>query len=215
MLSSSVEDFDSSEDIYEAVGEILHEVAADRTEYDIRGLCSKFHNILKPENERINSKNRKILDAPVLLGQMGTTYDNNIESMTSIWVQQRNDSLVSFKPLLHSFVQLNNFSISRKSTRKSSRRLKPSCSKSKIDATDTSPLDHTYPSFRPHQPLKFLARKTRNSTLRDNLGQWIYELRTLTFPSAIECSWQALTFHWPAGDGMDLSDGMDWERLRY
>lgn len=95
MLSSSVEDFDSSEDIYEAVGEILHEVATDRTEDGVRELCSKFHNILKPENERINNKNRKILDAPILLGQMGTAYDNNIESMTSIWVQQRNDSLVS------------------------------------------------------------------------------------------------------------------------
>ena len=89
----SAEDFDSSEEIYEAIGEILHEVAGDRTEDDIRSLCARFHTILKPENEKINSKSRKILDAPVLLGQMGTNYDNDIENMKSIWVQQRNDSL--------------------------------------------------------------------------------------------------------------------------
>lgn len=95
---SSVEDFESSEEIYEAVGEILHEVAADKTVDDIRSLCTKFHSILKPENEKINNKSRKILETPVLLGQMAATLDTDIENMTSIWVQQRNDSLVSEKP---------------------------------------------------------------------------------------------------------------------
>lgn len=90
-----MEDFETSDEIYEAVGEILHEVAGDKTENDIRLLCTKFHSILKPENEKINSKNRKILDAPVLLGQMAANLDTDIENMTSIWVQQRNDSLVS------------------------------------------------------------------------------------------------------------------------
>lgn len=94
-MLSSVEDFETSEEIYEAVGEILHEVAGDRTEDDIRLLCTRFHSILKPENEKINSKNRKILDAPVLLGQMAANLvDTDVENMTSIWVQQRNDSLV-------------------------------------------------------------------------------------------------------------------------
>lgn len=96
MLSSSVEDFDSSEEIYEAIGEILHEIAAgDKTEDDIRLLCSKFHTILKPENEKINNKNRKILDAPMILGEMAANVDSDIENMTSIWVQQRNDCLVN------------------------------------------------------------------------------------------------------------------------
>lgn len=96
MLSSSVEDFDSSDEIYEAIGEILHEVASgDKTEDDIRLLCTKFHTILKPENEKINNKNRKILDAPMILGEMAANVDSDIENMTSIWVQQRNDCLVS------------------------------------------------------------------------------------------------------------------------
>lgn len=94
MLSSSVEDFESSAEIYEAVGEILHEIAADRSENDIRELCDRFCDILKPESDKINSKNRKILDSPILLGQMTANLDTDVENMTSIWVQQRNDSLV-------------------------------------------------------------------------------------------------------------------------
>lgn len=94
-MLTSVEDFDSSDEIYEAIGEILHEIAAaDKTEDDIRLLCSKFHTILKPENEKINNKNRKILDAPMILGEMAANVDSDIENMTSIWVQQRNDCLV-------------------------------------------------------------------------------------------------------------------------
>lgn len=92
---SSVEDFDSSDEIYEAVGEILHEVGRDRSEDDIRLLCTKFFSILKPESDKINSKNRKLLDAPVHLGAMTANLDSEIAEMTSLWMQQRNDTLVS------------------------------------------------------------------------------------------------------------------------
>lgn len=94
VLSSSYDDFEDAESVYEAIGEILHEVGGDKTEDEIRSLCVKFHMILKPESDKINSS-RKILDAPVLLGQMNSNLDADIENMTSIWVQQRNDSLVS------------------------------------------------------------------------------------------------------------------------
>lgn len=92
MLAHS-EDFESSEEIYEAVGEILHEVATDRSEEDIRSLCARFHTILQPDYEKNNTRSRKILDAPLVLGQMNSNVDSEIENMTSIWVQQRNDSL--------------------------------------------------------------------------------------------------------------------------
>lgn len=107
VLSSS-EDFDTSEEIYEAIGEILHEVAGNRSDEEIRSLCTKFHTILKPDNEKFNSRNRKILDAPVLLGQMNVNLDADIESMTSIWVQSRSESLVSYKSFHHS-VTFRNF----------------------------------------------------------------------------------------------------------
>lgn len=91
----SVEDFETSEEIYEAIGEILHEVGNDKSDEDIRSLCDKFHLILKPENEKFNNKHRKMLDSPVLLGQMAANLDADIENMKSIWLQQRNESLVS------------------------------------------------------------------------------------------------------------------------
>lgn len=94
-MLSNAEDFETSDDIYEAVGEILHEVAGDRTDDEIRSLCTRFHTILKPENEKFNNRNRKILDSPMMLGQMAANLDADIESMKSIWVQQRNESLVS------------------------------------------------------------------------------------------------------------------------
>lgn len=65
VLSQSSEEFDSSEDIYEAIGEILHEVSSNKTEDEIRNLCDKFHAILKPENDRINQKNQRTLDSPM------------------------------------------------------------------------------------------------------------------------------------------------------
>jgi ATP-binding cassette, subfamily F, member 3 len=96
VLSQSSEDFESSEEIYEAIGEILHEVSSNKTEDEIRSLCGRFALILKPENDKINEKNRRILDAPVLLGEMAAMQtDADIENMTSIWVQQKKDALVS------------------------------------------------------------------------------------------------------------------------
>lgn len=94
-MLSNAEDFETSDDIYEAVGEILHEIAGDRTDDEIRSLCTRFHTIIKPENEKFNTRNRKILDSPMMLGQMAANLDADIESMKSIWVQQRNESLVS------------------------------------------------------------------------------------------------------------------------
>jgi ATP-binding cassette, subfamily F, member 3 len=95
VLSQSSEDFDNSDDIYEAIGEILHEISSNKTENEIRNLCDKFHAILKPENDKINQKNRRILDAPMMLGQMAANVDADIENMKSIWVQQKKDALVS------------------------------------------------------------------------------------------------------------------------
>lgn len=95
VLGNSSEEFESGIDIYEAIGEILHEISNQKTEDEIRNLCDKFHEILKPENDKINEKNRRILDSPMVLGQMAANVDADLENMTSIWVQQKKDALVS------------------------------------------------------------------------------------------------------------------------
>lgn len=93
---SSGDDFETSDEIFEAVGDILREVAEDKTDDDIRSLCDKFHSILMEESGANSKKNRKILDAPIQLNQMSTNMENDVENMTSIWIQGRNDTLVSF-----------------------------------------------------------------------------------------------------------------------
>lgn len=93
---SSGDDFETSDEIFEAVGDILREVSEDKSDDDIRSLCDKFHSILM-ENQTNSKKNRKILDAPIQLSQISSNIDNDIENMTSIWIQGRNDTLVSKK----------------------------------------------------------------------------------------------------------------------
>lgn len=91
---SSGDDFETSDEIFEAVGDILREVAEDKSDDDIRSLCDKFHSILM-ESQQNSNKNRKILDAPIQLSEISSNIDNDIENMTSIWIQGRNDTLVS------------------------------------------------------------------------------------------------------------------------
>lgn len=36
ILSGSADDFESGEDLYEAIGDLLHEIASDKAENDVR-----------------------------------------------------------------------------------------------------------------------------------------------------------------------------------
>lgn len=92
ILSSGAEDFENSDEIYDAIGEVLHEVASNKTEDDIRSLCTKFHTILKPHsNGTEKSQMRKILAAPVHLGEMAEEMTSDVHDMKSIWMQGRNE----------------------------------------------------------------------------------------------------------------------------
>ncbi|GAB6023109.1 ATP-binding cassette sub- F member 3 [Chamberlinius hualienensis] len=52
ILEGNTEDFRSADDIYEAVGAFLHEVAGDvADEYTIRSLCQDLHNVVKVETD--------------------------------------------------------------------------------------------------------------------------------------------------------------------
>ncbi|XP_050080263.1 ATP-binding cassette sub-family F member 3 [Anopheles maculipalpis] len=107
VLQSSADEFENGAEVYEAVGEILHEVAQDKSEDDVREICDKFLRLLKPTNGTagINGdgdggggggggeKHKKILSAPINLGEMAATQEIANDEMHSIWVVQRDDSL--------------------------------------------------------------------------------------------------------------------------
>ncbi|XP_066247874.1 ATP-binding cassette sub-family F member 3 [Euwallacea similis] len=93
VLENSADEFEDSEEIYEAVGAVLHEVSTDKTEEDIRNICNELLNLLQPGKSSKTNGALKILDGPIHLGSMAGNQENTIEEIKSIWVAQRDDSL--------------------------------------------------------------------------------------------------------------------------
>ena len=96
VLETSGEDFESGDDIFEAIGGVLQEVANEKTEDDIKELCDLLLHTLKPlSNGNANNSGRKLLDAPVHLGAVTTAnaIDENLGS--NMWIQKVEDNLVS------------------------------------------------------------------------------------------------------------------------
>lgn len=57
-------------------------------------MCTKFHKILKPHSNGVDRPQmRKILAAPVNLGDMAAELNSDVDTMTSIWMHQRTDIL--------------------------------------------------------------------------------------------------------------------------
>lgn len=100
--------------MYDAIGDLLHEIAAEKGEDDIRydhllfsfnfnkktttmkssfsDLCEQFLCIMKPSDHGRKSAH-KVLDAPKSLGQMAANMEGIQEDISSIWVVSRDDNL--------------------------------------------------------------------------------------------------------------------------
>ncbi|CAH1406468.1 unnamed protein product [Nezara viridula] len=95
VITNGIDDFESSEELYEAIGEVLHEVADGRSEDDIREICQRILSLMKDDNKangEINGE-AKILNAPVHLGSMVANHIETVDDIKSIWVMQRDDGL--------------------------------------------------------------------------------------------------------------------------
>ncbi|XP_026285757.2 ATP-binding cassette sub-family F member 3 isoform X1 [Frankliniella occidentalis] len=92
VLSGSADDFEDSEEIYEAIGGVLQEVGDDKSEDDIKDICEKLWDIMRPETDSVKKVNR-VLEAPVHLKSLSDNQDNDITEIKSIWVTQRDDVL--------------------------------------------------------------------------------------------------------------------------
>lgn len=96
VLETSCEDFESGEDVFEAIGGVLQDVC-DKSENEIRKLCNQLMNTLRPESVNSNgftsNKNeRKLLDAPVQMGSIASN-DVVVDDAQSIWLKKDDDSL--------------------------------------------------------------------------------------------------------------------------
>ncbi|GFY77297.1 ATP-binding cassette sub-family F member 3 [Trichonephila inaurata madagascariensis] len=91
ILDENKSEFESSDHVYETIGDFLHEAAGDsKDEKDIKELCSQLLKALKSDPEVKNKrKENKILSAPVCLGSLAENFENEAEELSSIWLKQR------------------------------------------------------------------------------------------------------------------------------
>lgn len=114
VLESSCEDFENGQDIFEAIGGVLQEVAPDKTEMDIKNLCDEIIAKLRPDHRGSSAATllnggKKILDAPVHLGSVlaSSQAASNQHEVQSIWIQKAEDNFrVDAKKLEKAELQL-------------------------------------------------------------------------------------------------------------
>lgn len=97
ILDSSKDDFEDGDEVYEAIGEVLHEVA-EKPENEVRQICVKLLEMLKGnandgDVERRKNGVNKVLNAPIHLGTMAATLEAQVEQIKSIWVTTRDDAM--------------------------------------------------------------------------------------------------------------------------
>ncbi|XP_031574330.1 ATP-binding cassette sub-family F member 3-like [Actinia tenebrosa] len=86
------EDFENGNDIYDAVGGILHEVTSNNADDDeIKAICDQLMGIMKRSSSTEKFEHKK-LDAPVILENTSLCADNEEEEAVSIWIKKQNDS---------------------------------------------------------------------------------------------------------------------------
>ncbi|KAH8261350.1 hypothetical protein KR044_007659 [Drosophila immigrans] len=83
VLTGSVEDFETCDDIFDAVGDILQGIDGERSEENIRALCDEFFGIMKNNSKNVE---RKVLNAPVNIEEMARNMERMDKDMQSIWV---------------------------------------------------------------------------------------------------------------------------------
>ena len=98
VLVTSGDDFENTEDLYEAIGEVLHELEEDKTDDDIRDICAQIMNLLKPEmgSEKNTNGHLRMLDSSVHLGQLASAQgdaDGGGGEADSIWLKTGDEEL--------------------------------------------------------------------------------------------------------------------------
>lgn len=94
VLAGSLDDFETCDDIYDAVGDILQSISEEKTEDEIRDLCTQFFNIIKVGSKTVE---QKVLNAPVNIADMAKDMETIDKDMHSIWLVNKDNTNVSKK----------------------------------------------------------------------------------------------------------------------
>ncbi|XP_065656487.1 ATP-binding cassette sub-family F member 3 isoform X2 [Hydra vulgaris] len=89
VIKTSSEDFQHVDDVYEAVGAVLHEAIESEDELLIKNVCEGIINILKRDELSNKISYVKILNAPIHIGDRIKETDQDLGSdQDSIWLKQ-------------------------------------------------------------------------------------------------------------------------------
>ncbi|XP_053164338.1 ATP-binding cassette sub-family F member 3 isoform X2 [Hemicordylus capensis] len=100
VLHSGGSDFESVDDLFEAVGELLQDVSRDsKDDDDIRAICQRMYNTLHMESEDPQRNRQVLLDAPIQISKITDAYDSSLELLPGLLLKRDQTSLVNAKKL--------------------------------------------------------------------------------------------------------------------
>ncbi|XP_056421589.1 ATP-binding cassette sub-family F member 3 [Hyla sarda] len=99
VLDSGQSDFESENDLFEAVGELLQDVSGDtKDDEDIRNICQRMYRTMRIENNHVPSQAQVLLDAPIQLSQI-TDYDVDPQVLSVLLMKKDQSSTVDVRKL--------------------------------------------------------------------------------------------------------------------
>ncbi|XP_058044430.1 ATP-binding cassette sub-family F member 3 [Ahaetulla prasina] len=100
VLHSGSSDFETVDDLFEAVGELLQDVSRDsKDDVDIRAICQRMFNTLHLENENSPSSRQVLLDAPIQLSKITDNYDSSLDLLPGLLLKRDQTSMVNARKL--------------------------------------------------------------------------------------------------------------------
>ncbi|CAI5776007.1 ATP-binding cassette sub-family F member 3 [Podarcis lilfordi] len=100
VLHSGSSDFESVDDLFEAVGELLQDVARDsKDDEDIRAICQRMYNTLHMDSENSQGSRQVLLDAPIQLSKITDNYDSGLDVLPGLMLKRDQNSIVNAKKL--------------------------------------------------------------------------------------------------------------------
>lgn len=99
VLDSGISDFESENDLFEAVGELLQDVSGDsKDDDDIKNICQRMYRTMQLENHKVPSQDQVLLEAPIQLSQIAD-YDVEPEILNVLLMKKGQGSTVNVKKL--------------------------------------------------------------------------------------------------------------------
>ncbi|XP_053566308.1 ATP-binding cassette sub-family F member 3 [Bombina bombina] len=107
VLDSGRSDFESEDDLFEAVGELLQDVSGDtKDDEDIRDICNRMYSTMRMENNHVPSQAQVLLQAPIQLSQLSENYDVDTKVVNVLLMKKDQSSIIDSKKLVKAEAKL-------------------------------------------------------------------------------------------------------------